>query len=98
MGHYKIVTPAVDLSDVVLQELQDKEGEAPVGDGGVAGDDVVAGLAEGGEDVVLPLDGPVVVAPLPEALEGHHRAVPHGDRLVDHTAAAGSHLASCHDC
>ena len=42
---------SVDLSDVVLQQLQDKEGEAPVADGGVAGDDVVAGLAKGGEDV-----------------------------------------------
>ena len=89
---------SVDLSDVVLQQLQDKEGEAPVADGGVAGDDVVAGLAEGGEYVVLPLDGPVVVTPLPEALEGHHRPVPHGHRLVDHTAAAGTHLGSCHDC
>ena len=86
----------VHLSDIVLQQLQNKEGEASVADGGVPGDDVVAGLAEGGEDVVLPLYGPVVVTSLSETLESHHRAVPHSHRLVDDTTTTSSDLESCY--
>ena len=80
------------LSHIVLQQLQHKQSVAPVVDGGVGGDDVGPGVAVGVQDVVLPLDGALVVAALPEALESHHRAVPHSHRLVDNTAPAPANL------
>ena len=80
------------LSDVVLQQLQDKQTVSSVLDCGVAAHDVVAGLAVGVEDEALPLDGSVVVAALPETLESHDGAISDSHSLVDHTAPPSSHL------
>ena len=81
-----------DLSHIVLEQLQHKQSVAPVVDGGVGGDDVGPGVAVGVQDVVLPLDGALVVAALSEALEGHYGAISHSHSFVDNTAPTTANL------
>ena len=80
------------LSHIVLQQLQNKQGVAPVVNGGVRGDDVGPGVAVGVQDEPLPLDGPLVVAALSEAFQSHHRAVSDSNSFVDETTAASANL------
>ena len=81
-----------NLSDVVLEQLEYKQGVASVVDGGVRGDDVGPGVAVGVQDEPLPLDGPFIVAALSEALQSHHGSVPDSHGFVDNTAPASANL------
>ena len=80
------------LSHIVLQQLQNKQGVASVANGGVRGDDVGPGVAVGVQDESLPLDSPLIVAALSEALQSHHGSVPDSHGFVDNTAPSSANL------